>query len=339
MKRKKLTSLVLAFALVFALVPAFGITAYAADLKVSNLSELRSALSTAQTGDIINLDDVEGFISLDSELVVPEGVTVNICDDVYFLVRSAMINAGTLVISGAVNIEDAGSLINRGLLINNGRIGNNGNGMIRNDGLLVSNTNIVNHATVENNGTITNDGWLGNYALFNNKGTIDSKNANSNMVNGGILKNSGEITAILFYNDDYIENYGTICNMDHWNNVGGIIDNFAMFINDGYFANYEGTVNNNGGSITGDGAWVGNDPVEKETFIRAEAAAFVDKLKGNQNLLTITITEYFTGKPPKSFSREFMIDNNAAGTYTVGDYKVFVNTKGNVQIREIYIVK
>ena len=32
------------------------------------------------------------------------------------------------------------------------------------------------------------------------------------------------------------------------------------------------------------------------------------------------------------------INNNAAGTYTVGDYKVYVDTKGNTQVRSISIV-
>ena len=34
-----------------------------------------------------------------------------------------------------------------------------------------------------------------------------------------------------------------------------------------------------------------------------------------------------------------LISNNAAGTYAVGKYKVYVDTKGNDQIRECYIVK
>jgi len=34
----------------------------------------------------------------------------------------------------------------------------------------------------------------------------------------------------------------------------------------------------------------------------------------------------------------FTIANNSAGTYGVGGYKVYVDTKGNTQIRECYIV-
>ncbi len=36
-------------------------------------------------------------------------------------------------------------------------------------------------------------------------------------------------------------------------------------------------------------------------------------------------------------TKTFTIKNNAAGTYKVGEHKVYVDTKGNTQVREISI--
>ena len=35
----------------------------------------------------------------------------------------------------------------------------------------------------------------------------------------------------------------------------------------------------------------------------------------------------------------YSIKNNSAGTYVVGPYEVYVDTKGNTQVRECYMVK
>ena len=74
------------------------------------------------------------------------------------------------------------------------------------------------------------------------------------------------------------------------------------------------------------------------------ADASVEKLNGNKNNLTITVTELVSkaGSEKQSevtYTMTFSIDNNAAGIYKVGPYQVYVNTKGNTQIREIYIVE
>ena len=75
---------------------------------------------------------------------------------------------------------------------------------------------------------------------------------------------------------------------------------------------------------------------EKPPEIKIEGAsvsAEVDKLNGNQNKLWITIVD-----TNGSITESFMIANNAAGTYIVGNYEVYVDTKGNTQIRECYFV-
>ncbi|MDR0296128.1 MAG: VWA domain-containing protein [Prevotellaceae bacterium] len=72
------------------------------------------------------------------------------------------------------------------------------------------------------------------------------------------------------------------------------------------------------------------DPI---TIDGASVTAKVDKLTGNQNRLWITVTD-----TKGTTTENFMIDNNAAGTYQVGNYGVYVDTKGNTQIRTCYFV-
>lgn len=69
-----------------------------------------------------------------------------------------------------------------------------------------------------------------------------------------------------------------------------------------------------------------------------ELAASVNKLRGNQNELTIRLTETGPSGTEDVFTETVLIKNNAAGTYAVGDYQVYVDTKGNTQIRELYVV-
>ncbi|MDP9843521.1 M20/M25/M40 family metallo-hydrolase [Streptosporangium lutulentum] len=72
--------------------------------------------------------------------------------------------------------------------------------------------------------------------------------------------------------------------------------------------------------------------------IDAKPSAVVKKLKGNKNELTITVKQTHIDGSKSPVTATFTINNNAAGTYTVGDYKVYVETKGNTQVRSIYIV-
>lgn len=72
--------------------------------------------------------------------------------------------------------------------------------------------------------------------------------------------------------------------------------------------------------------------------VDAATSAVVNKLNANQNELTVTVTETYQNRTTHEITDTFTIKNNAEGTYTVGDYKVFVNTKGNTQVRACYIV-
>ena len=67
--------------------------------------------------------------------------------------------------------------------------------------------------------------------------------------------------------------------------------------------------------------------------------AWVTKLNGNKNNLTITVTEVYDDGTTTDVTAFFEIANNAAGTYKVGSYKVYVDTKGNIQVRACYIVE
>ena len=73
--------------------------------------------------------------------------------------------------------------------------------------------------------------------------------------------------------------------------------------------------------------------------VKVMPSAEVIKLNGNKNTLIITVKEIHAGGEVSTLVVNFSIDNNAAATYVVGPYKVYVDTKGNTQIRECYIVK
>ncbi|MCL2173558.1 MAG: hypothetical protein FWB84_08010 [Candidatus Bathyarchaeota archaeon] len=73
--------------------------------------------------------------------------------------------------------------------------------------------------------------------------------------------------------------------------------------------------------------------------VSVSAAANVQWVNGPQNMLFITVTETLSDGTTRTIEWNGLINNNAAGAYNVGDYQVFVNTKGNTQIRECYIVE
>jgi len=76
-----------------------------------------------------------------------------------------------------------------------------------------------------------------------------------------------------------------------------------------------------------------NGYVEADETYGAVASAKVDKLNGNQNGLTITV------KVDNEIVAEayYLIKNNSAGEFAVGDYKVYVSTYGNDKIDFCFI--
>ncbi|MCL1808907.1 MAG: hypothetical protein FWG42_03950 [Clostridiales bacterium] len=68
------------------------------------------------------------------------------------------------------------------------------------------------------------------------------------------------------------------------------------------------------------------------------AAASVEKLSGSKNNLCITVTEYWSDGSETCIEETVSISNNSVGTYAVGEYSVYVETKGNDQVRTCSIV-
>jgi hypothetical protein len=78
--------------------------------------------------------------------------------------------------------------------------------------------------------------------------------------------------------------------------------------------------------------------VEAPLLVSVTPEASVQQLNGNKNNLVITITELYDDDTLKVFTQTFSINSNAADTYTIGSYNVYVDTKGNTQIRACYLV-
>jgi len=74
----------------------------------------------------------------------------------------------------------------------------------------------------------------------------------------------------------------------------------------------------------------------------ATTSAYVVKLNGNKNDLYVTVKEFYSDGTSATVEKKFVIDNNAAGNYAVdvasAAYTVYVDTKGNTQIRDCRIV-
>ena len=79
------------------------------------------------------------------------------------------------------------------------------------------------------------------------------------------------------------------------------------------------------------------DPADGE-LVGAAATAIVDKFTGNQNQLSVRVTETYDNGAVVIFFETFLINNNSAGIFEVGPYNVFVSTSGNTTIRNIFIV-
>jgi len=83
------------------------------------------------------------------------------------------------------------------------------------------------------------------------------------------------------------------------------------------------------------------DEGSKLSIVNVKVAAYVIKLNGNTNDLVITVTEEYSNQTSADFTKTVSIMNNSAGTYLVdenGIYMVYVDTKGNDQIRACYLV-
>jgi hypothetical protein len=80
-------------------------------------------------------------------------------------------------------------------------------------------------------------------------------------------------------------------------------------------------------------------PFGVTTVKSTTVSANVTQLNGNKNNLTITIVEQLSNGQTNTITEIISINNNAADTYNVGPYRVYVDTKGNTQIRDCRIVQ
>ncbi|QIK70995.1 hypothetical protein G7070_00245 [Propioniciclava coleopterorum] len=96
---------------------------------------------------------------------------------------------------------------------------------------------------------------------------------------------------------------------------------------------YRYTVTPRSGQLTG----LKSAPLEVTTRT-ATVTAVVTKLTGNRNEVTITVTDRDAAGATAVYSATVQIAKNSAGTFPVGPYQVFVDTKGNTQVREVRIV-
>jgi len=71
------------------------------------------------------------------------------------------------------------------------------------------------------------------------------------------------------------------------------------------------------------------------TIVDVVYSAYVTRLNGNQNDLTINVVEHFEDGLINELTETFRIDNNESGTFTIGNYEIFVSTRGNDRIHEI----
>ena len=172
---------------------------------------------------------------------------------------------------------------------------------------------------------------------------------------GKIIVHEGTFTIDWTNNDVLTESYEIQLNTNNgeWNTIAEIAHNTRAksYITQDIdqFANLNGIIAKaeNGNiyqfriravNAAGTSEW--SPVVVVDTVESAVASAVVNQLKGNQNELVITIDEVYTdGTKSGDLTETFLINNNAEGIYRVGRYDVFVNTKGNNQVREIYIVE
>jgi len=106
-------------------------------------------------------------------------------------------------------------------------------------------------------------------------------------------------------------------------------------------------------SVSGGGLIIPEDPPCEHDFVRvvvgAEVSVTIQNVPGNTNPYSFTIAEdceyicCICGEQDGDTITEYSyfvvsLHNNYAGLVELGDYTVFINSKGNIQVRELYII-
>ena len=73
----------------------------------------------------------------------------------------------------------------------------------------------------------------------------------------------------------------------------------------------------------------GEDYETPVILFSSEVSASVEKLNGNKNNLTITVTEVWSNGAIITITKVFSVDNNLAGIFQVGAYEVYAQIQGN----------
>jgi len=292
-------------------------------------------INNTYTGTIINRGDManyKAFMNYGGTLV-NEGYFLNSVDGADF--EGWLFSYGTIINSGSLVNESGFDTFyvfdNRagGEFINDGLCRNQDNGAFINNGLIQNNDRLWTGGALDNYGVLINAGEFVSYGgTENNYGSIEGDgefllySKISYDVNGGEPEIGG-FTYI--YRGETVHPdalpKGMIKNAYEFD--GWALDGEDFDITKPIFTN-----------ITLVAKW---RPISRVEYVKV--SAYVVKLNGNQNELTIVVSEYYTNGTVLISESVHMINNNAAGVYRASGYKVYVDTKGNTQIRACYIVE
>jgi len=354
MKRKSLASLALTIVITLIMasmlyIPAYAVTSTATTYTATTKTAFLTALASASAGDVINIENIvettDFMIMRTGEtVVIPKDVTININRDGYFSLfdDSRLFNYGTININfNKLELQGNSAMENHGTIINNGTLGIMDLCLFKNDHLINNFGTLGTKGKFINNGTIINfiESYFFNQGTFENAGRIE---VHENFVNDGPFINTGSIlTTNLTFNNrpGYIENRGTFDNRSSFNNSNGYIVNYNLFINNVYIYNGNDFGFMNYGIIEGyvsRPGWDGFPPISNP--IKVTVSAYVKQTTGNTNQLFITIIEHYPNNIANIETYQITALNNDATVYKAGKYNVYVNVKGNTDVRECRLV-
>jgi len=202
------------------------------DVSVTTYEELKTALSSVGSGDIISV--TQDIICIEMEnsktLSIPSGATLKIENGVALTISKGVslqnmsstiaiegtlsivskyggngniVNGSTVTIaSGGQLINSGGSFQHFGTLTNNGTLTNEngfystGLGTINNNGTFTNNDDLENTFTINNYGTFTNNGDITNSGTIYNKstGTINNFGTIDNSSGGAVVNQGGGVS-------------------------------------------------------------------------------------------------------------------------------------------------
>jgi len=334
MKRKttKLTALILSVFMFTAMLPMMAFAAEGNTYKFSEMGNavFWNALEAGQDGDIFIYDSYGVSFPLSSTRTIPTGVTLYFdpeTDEYGLHTSGVFINYGTMIIG---RIYGEGRIINYGTITGDYRITLENHGTVNRVHINWSEWEIIS-ATCENAGRETRTCVFCNTRESKVIPAIGHAWEEWKITIPATCTVAGEETRVCANDPGHFETNAIPALGHDWNKGRVTVQPTAWSEGEKLF-----TCKTCGETY----AFI----LPKLNVNGVTADAFVEKLNGNKNNLTITVTE-LVGKAGSdkqtevTYTATFSIDNNAAGTYVIGPYKVYVDTKGNNQIREIRIIE